>query len=58
MAEPDHANTYRPVTQVYTGFFVRQGASVNVYASQPRLDQISVLPESGEPPSATQTEAC
>ena len=58
MAESDHENTCRPVTRVYTGFFVRRGASVNVDADQPRLDQISVLPESGEPPSAAQTEAC
>ena len=49
MAEPDHANTCRPVTRVYIGFFVRRGASVKVDADQPRLDQISVFPKSGEP---------
>ena len=58
MAEPDHANTGRPVTRVYTRFFVRREASVNLDADQPRLDQISVFPESGEAPCATQTEAC
>ena len=58
MAEPDHANTCKPVNRVYTGFFARRGASANVDADPPRLDQISVFPESGEPPSAVQSAVC
>ena len=55
MVEPEHANTFSQYPEfILDSLF----DSVNVDADQPRLDQISVFPGSGELPSAAQTEAC